>query len=197
MVTWPVLSVHLLCTYWTLHSAHTRIFFTNWIVQTYVFRNFLVCRRPILILKPSLDSCAISFPTCEAMTKRVWLVKNDGEGGGRGVAKYVGVLLHSFITRSLFKKQDLVLPLWIGLQNAGLGIRSFQKNVPFFPFFFVLYKRTFRSFRSLKRTERSFYILFFEICNDSMTYKTKKNVKRTFQSFIKNGKERKERNVLL
>ena len=33
--------------------------------------------------------------------------------------------------------------------KAGLGIRSFQKNVPFLPFFSVLYKRTFRSFRSL------------------------------------------------
>ena len=31
---------------------------------------------------------------------------------------------------------------------SGLGIRSFQKSVPFFPFFSVLYKRTFPSFRS-------------------------------------------------
>ena len=29
--------------------------------------------------------------------------------------------------------------------QAGLGIRSFQKNLPFFAFFCVLYKRTFRS----------------------------------------------------
>ena len=27
-------------------------------------------------------------------------------------------------------------------------LRSFQKNVPFFPFFYILFKRTFRSFRS-------------------------------------------------
>ena len=33
-------------------------------------------------------------------------------------------------------------------QNPGLGILSFQKNVPFFPFFSVFYKRTFRSFHS-------------------------------------------------
>ena len=32
--------------------------------------------------------------------------------------------------------------------KPGLGIRSFQKNVPFFPFFSILFKRTFRSFRS-------------------------------------------------
>ena len=32
---------------------------------------------------------------------------------------------------------------------TGLGIHSFQKNVPFFPFFSILYKRTFRSFSSL------------------------------------------------
>ena len=61
--------------------------------------------------------------------------------------------------------------------------------------------------RSLKRMERSFYVLFCEICNVSMTYETKKNVpffykerkrtQRLFLSFIKNGKERKDRNVLL
>ena len=31
-------------------------------------------------------------------------------------------------------------------EQPGLGIRSFQKNVPFFLLFFVLFKRTFRSF---------------------------------------------------
>ena len=33
-------------------------------------------------------------------------------------------------------------------QFAGLGIRSFQKNLPIFAFFSVLYKRMFRSLRS-------------------------------------------------
>ena len=65
--------------------------------------------------------------------------------------------------------------------------------------------------RSLKRTERSFYVLFCEICNFSMSYETKKNVnknvpfflkewkrtERTERSFEKNVKERKEQNVLL
>ena len=32
--------------------------------------------------------------------------------------------------------------------HAGLGICSFQKNVPFFPFFSVLHKRMFHSFCS-------------------------------------------------
>ena len=32
--------------------------------------------------------------------------------------------------------------------NPGLGIRSFQKNVPIFAFFSVLYKRTFQSLHS-------------------------------------------------
>ena len=32
--------------------------------------------------------------------------------------------------------------------TSGLGIRSFQKNVPIFAFFSVLYKRTERSLRS-------------------------------------------------
>ena len=42
--------------------------------------------------------------------------------------------------------QHYWLQFW--LQHPGLGIRSFQKNVPFFPFFSVLFKRRFRSFRS-------------------------------------------------
>ncbi len=33
--------------------------------------------------------------------------------------------------------------------------------------------------RSLKRVERSFYVLFSEICNVCMTYEDKKNGKRT------------------
>ena len=32
--------------------------------------------------------------------------------------------------------------------GLGMGIRSFQKNIPIFAFFSVLYKRTFRSLRS-------------------------------------------------
>ena len=53
---------------------------------------------------------------------------------------------------------DFVFPFLIRLHlipnhqfvesDAGLGIRSFQKNIPFFAFFCVLYKRTFRSLRS-------------------------------------------------
>ena len=60
---------------------------------------------------------------------------------------------------------------------------------------------------SLKRTERSFTYFFCEICNVCMTYEIKKNVpffykkrkrtQRSERSFIKNGKERKDRNVLL
>ena len=45
-------------------------------------------------------------------------------------------------TGELFNDKELNL--------AGLGIRSFQKNVPFFMFFCVLYKRTFRSLRSFE-----------------------------------------------
>ena len=50
---------------------------------------------------------------------------------------------------------------------------------------------------SLKRTERSFYVLFSEICNVCMTYEDKKNVpffykerkrtQRSERSFEKNG----------
>ena len=39
------------------------------------------------------------------------------------------------------------------LLKSGLGIRSFQKNVPFFPFFSVL-------FRSLKKNVPFFSVLF-------------------------------------
>ena len=69
--------------------------------------------------------------------------------------------------------------------------------------------------------ECSFTFFFCEICNVCMTYETKKNIpffykkrkrtqrsecffnkeqkrtQRSFRSFIKNGKERKDRNVLL
>ena len=77
----------------------------------------------------------------------------------------------------------LLIFLWLaGVQTlltkcnvAELGIRSFQKNVPFFSFF---------SERKQKRTEHS---LFFKW----------KRTERTDRSFIKNGKEEKERNVLL
>ena len=60
--------------------------------------------------------------------------------------------------------------------------------------------------RSLKRMLRSF-TFFCEICNVCMTYETKKNVpffykerkrtQRSFRSFIKKGKERKDPSVLL
>ena len=72
-----------------------------------------------------------------------------------------------------FCKNVTLLPP-ICKSNAGLGIRSFQKNVPIFAFFSVLYKRTERSlpsflffikersdlcvlFRFYIRTERSFW----------------------------------------
>ena len=51
--------------------------------------------------------------------------------------------------------------------NPGLGIRSFQKNVPIFAFFSVLYKRTFRSLHSflffIKRMFRSLHSFPFFI----------------------------------
>ena len=58
-----------------------------------------------------------------------------------------------------------------------------------------------------KRRERSFYVLFSEICNVCMAYEDKKNVpffykerkraQRSERSFIKNGKEHKDWNILL
>ena len=61
----------------------------------------------------------------------------------------------------------------------------------------------YKSYECVPVLLRSF---FCEICN-FMTYETKKNVpffykerkrtQRSFRSFIKNGKERKDRNVLL
>ena len=90
-----------------------------------------------------------------------------------------------------------------------------KKNVTFFKknwtFFSILCKRTLRSRFLFKRTLRSFYVLFCKIFNVSMTYETKKNVKknipfflkerkrteRTERSFEKNVKERKEWNFLL
>ena len=60
---------------------------------------------------------------------------------------------------------------------------------------------------SLKRMERSFTFFFCKICNVCMTYETKKNVpffykkwkrmQRSERSFIKNGKECKDRKLLL
>ena len=49
--------------------------------------------------------------------------------------------------------------------------------------------------RSLKRTERSFYVLFPEICNVCTTYEDKKNVKKNVPFFLKERKrtERTER----
>ena len=51
-------------------------------------------------------------------------------------------------------------PYWLILNAVlytGLGICSFQKNVPFFVFFCVLYRRTFHSLRSFPfRTFQSF-----------------------------------------
>ena len=59
----------------------------------------------------------------------------------------------------------------------------------------------------IKRTLHSFTFFFCEICNFCMTYETKKKVpffykerkrtQRSEHSFIKNGKERKDRSVLL
>ena len=44
--------------------------------------------------------------------------------------------------------RGLLLNLGRGGHETGLGIRSFQKHVPIFSFFSVLYKRTERSLRS-------------------------------------------------
>ena len=38
--------------------------------------------------------------------------------------KYFGALLYSFITRDLFKKQDLVLTFWIVSQNVEKHIKK-------------------------------------------------------------------------
>ena len=53
----------------------------------------------------------------------------------------------------------LILPKWVKL-FAGLGICSFQKNVPFFAFFCVLYKECSVLSVLYKRTFRSFSVLF-------------------------------------
>ena len=62
-------------------------------------------------------------------------------------------------------------------------------------------------FNLIKRTLRSFTFFFCEIYNFCKTYETKKNVpffskerkrtQRSFRSFLKNVKERKDRSVLL
>ena len=49
--------------------------------------------------------------------------------------------------------------------KAGLGIRSFQKNVPFFPLFSVIYKRTFSSFRSFTFFIKERSILYVLLCS--------------------------------
>ena len=69
-----------------------------------------------------------------------------------GTAKYASDLVDSFrvIEADYGNSVRAVhgFPVFTTGVEAGLGIRSFQKNVLFFAFFCVLYKRTFRSFRS-------------------------------------------------
>ena len=80
----------------------------------------------------------------------------------------------------------LLIFLWLaGVQTlltkcnvAELGIRSFQKNVPFFSFF---------SERKQKRTERSFFKMEKNGKNGSFFYKERKRRERTERSFEKNG----------
>ena len=67
---------------------------------------------------------------------------------------HVGILIFLlFIMKLEDSRRRRMKEEWIMervcVSAAGLGIRSFQKNVPFFSFFSVLFKRTFRSFRSL------------------------------------------------
>ena len=63
-------------------------------------------------------------------------------------------------------------------QLAELGTPFFQKNVPFFLFFSVLYKSTIRSFRSFPFKKEN--VPFFSIS-------VRKRTKRTKRSFEKNG----------
>ena len=54
------------------------------------------------------------------MAKTRHKVENDGKGG-RGMTKYFGALLYSFITR---KNQVLVFTFWKGKQNAEKHIEK-------------------------------------------------------------------------
>ena len=65
------------------------------------------------------------------------------------------ILWHEFLKkmvqrRKIGKSASFFHEMWRsgGEKNAGLGILPFQKNVPIFAFFSVLYKRTERSLRS-------------------------------------------------
>ena len=69
--------------------------------------------------------------------------------------------LPSFLTTlALFSPLAFIYNLGCGGLKAGLGIRSFQKNVLFFPFFSVLYKRTFLSFPFFIKERSVLYVLF-------------------------------------
>ena len=64
--------------------------------------------------------------------------------------------------------------------------RSLQKNVTFFAFFSVLYKRMLRSFRSFQKNGKERNVLLGLISREKLEKRTEKNV--TF-SFL-NGKDR-------
>jgi len=61
-----------------------------------------------------------------------------------------------------------------GLKNAGLGIRSFQKNVLFSTFFSIQYKRTIRSLLSFPFSTKERFVLYVLFLS----------VKRTFPSIF-------------
>ena len=64
------------------------------------------------------------------------------------LSKYRESIEFALMQRITRNKDGALQRMTYSAQAAGLGIRSFQKNVPFFPFFSVLFKRTERSFRS-------------------------------------------------
>ena len=111
----------------------SQLFFIFW-NHSNIFCNFSGCRCPIfncfyiiifvfpLAFQRCISNCSTT-KTREATAKTIYKVENDGEER-RGMTKYFGVLLYSFITRGLFKKQDMVLTFWIGSQNVEKRIEK-------------------------------------------------------------------------